>query len=122
MAGDNEVDAPLRNIRHDPRLVERFRELAVAKLHNHAGELLKEEEAALVPVLRNDRFKAKWGAYLERTSNEKIVRLALETLREVVHNARPGRTGVREIDDDRGFSSMEDFEKFVVRPGAPDKG
>ena len=112
--GANAARATLRSIRYDAQLIKLFREKAVAKLHNVSGEQLEPEEAALVPVLQDNFFGAKWGATLDKCSNEKIVRLALETLLVAVHKASPGRTGVREIDDDRGFQSLELFEKFVL--------
>ena len=112
MAGDNEAGAKLRSIRYDPKLVEKFRRAAIAKIHNLEKEELEPQEEALVPVLDDDEFKDTWGPFFERCSNEKVIRLALETLLDVVAEAPPGRTGVREIDEDRKFGSVEALERF----------
>ena len=109
----NAANAKLSTVRYDKNLVDLFRQMVVAKLHNHAGEPLGEREAALVPVVNDGYFKSRYGAFLEHCGTELIVRLALEALLEVVHRAPPGRTGVREIDDSRGFQSRELFERFV---------
>ena len=113
--GANAADSDLKNIRYDAKLVRKFREMAVAKLHNIAGDPLGEEEAALVPVQEDEGFTCRWGAFLDRASNEKILRLALEELIKVVDDAPPGRTGVRAIDGRRGFRSLELLKKFDER-------
>ena len=110
----NADDAKLSTVRYDMNLVDLFRQKAVAKLHNHAGAPLGEREAALVPVLNDDYFRSRFGAFLEHCGTELIVRLALEALLEAVHRAPPSRTGVRQIDDSRGFLSWELFERFVL--------
>ena len=112
--GANAVNAKLSTVRYDTRLVDLFRQMAIAKLHNHAGEPLGDREAALVPVLYDDYFKSRFGAFLEHCGTELIVRLALEALLDAVHRAPPGRTDVGEIDDSRGFQSWDLFQRFVM--------
>ena len=107
-----EPRAKLRSIRHDPHLVELIRQKLISKLHNLENEPLGPREAALAPVGDDAVFRAFWGAFLERTSNERIVKLALETMLLVVHEAPPGRTGIREIDEARAFLAGPAYEEY----------
>ena len=111
--GANAVGAKLSTVRFDTDLVRLFRQKAIEKLHNLSGGELDEREAALEPVLEDDYFTARYGAFLEHCGNELIVRLALETLLKVVADARPGRTDVQAFDESRSFQSLELFERFV---------
>ena len=110
----NADDAKLSTVRYDMNLVDLFRQKAVAKLHNHAGAHLGEREAALVPVLNDDYFSRDSGLSLSIAALNSSCGWRLEALLEAVHRAPPGRTGVRQIDDSRGFLSWELFERFVL--------
>ena len=110
--GANAVDADLSTVRFDRKLESTFRQEAILKLHNMAGAKLGEREEALRPVLEDDNFRHRWGAFLEHVGPELIVRWALEALIAAAHDARPGRTGVRDIDDWRSYQSIELFESF----------
>ena len=111
--GGNAADARLSTVRFDTRLVELFREQAIGKLHNLTNEPLAEAEAALVPILNDEYFRARWGAFLDHAGPELIVRLGLEQLLLAVHEARPGRTGIADIDRSRSFKSVDDMLKYV---------
>ena len=113
--GANDTRAALRTVRFDPNLVDVIRAKAGDKLHNVAGDPLGDEEAALVPIMLDGYFRGRWGAGLEFAGPEMVVRLALDQLLRAVHEAPPGRTGVREIDDSRSFKSVGDMLKYVRR-------
>lgn len=110
--GANAVGADLSTVRFDKKLEAIFRQEAILSLHNMAGTKLGEREEALRPVLEDENFRHRWGAFLEHVGPELIVRWALEALIAAVRNAPPGTTGVRDIDDWRSYQSMELFERF----------
>ena len=101
--GANAVGVDLSTARFDKKLEAIFRQEAILSLHNMAGAKLGEREEALRPVLEDEDFRHRWGAFLEHVGLELIA---------AVHNAPPGRTGVQDIDEWRSYQSMELFERF----------
>ena len=109
MLSAHDASAQLRTIRYDAGLLDKLRSKIIAKLHADP-----DPEDDRVPIAEDAGFAADAGTGLQRVSNEALIRLCIEETFGLVHKAKNGRTGIRELDEKRSFTP-EGLDAYLKR-------